>query len=72
MNERQADALRRLKALCERIDEQTLRPGEKPLAQAIAETARAELNRMSCPHCPCTQTTECCYCDGTRTPLEDS
>lgn len=26
----------------------------------------------ACPHCPCTQTTECCYCDGTRTPLEDS
>ena len=27
---------------------------------------------MSCPHCPCTYTTECCHCDGTRTPLEDS
>ena len=25
-----------------------------------------------CPHCPCTYTTECCYCDGSRTPLEDS
>ena len=30
------------------------------------------VERKPCPHCPCTYTTECCYCDGSQTPLEDS
>lgn len=34
--------------------------------------AQIDREPLPCPHCPCTQTTECCYCDGTRTPLEDS
>lgn len=44
--ERQAAALRRLRDLCATIDEQTLQPGEKPLAQAIAETAKERLREI--------------------------
>ena len=38
----------------------------------VAPGVTVAVERKPCPHCPCTQTTECCYCDGTRTPLEDS
>lgn len=44
--------------------------------QVIEPTYRAyatpePVNPTTCPHCCCTYTTECCYCDGSRTQLED-
>lgn len=45
--ERQRDALRRLKVLLDDVDEQTRRPGEQPLRQAVAEQAREHLRRST-------------------------
>lgn len=49
------------------------------LAEMRAHRARLQddtldepVDPATCPHCCCTYTTECCYCDGSRTPLEDS
>lgn len=45
----------------------------EPISRTFNAYATPEpVDPATCFHCCCTYTTECCYCDGSRTPLEDS